>query len=95
MTSLRCMPSDLARVVPAWNPALVGRIVAVGEIHSLIEREWRITLLGEPDMTLTKNRRRLDNNNNDNKMLAAEPSLEPLRGDESGLEEIQREVHHG
>lgn len=78
MVELRCRPGDLARVIAAWNPALVGRIVVVGEIHSLIEREWRVTLLGEPGMTLTKNRRRLGIGN---KMLAVDSSLEPLRGE--------------
>lgn len=72
---LRCRPGDLARVVSAWNPALVGRIVLVGRIHK--STEWTITLLGEPGVTLTKNRRRLGIGNN---MLADDAQLEPIYG---------------
>lgn len=72
---LRCRPGDLARVVSAWNPALVGRIVLVGRIHK--STEWTITLLGEPGITLTKNRRRLGIGNN---MLADDTQLEPIHG---------------
>ncbi|ARK91098.1 hypothetical protein BOC42_28140 [Burkholderia pseudomallei] len=72
---LRCRPGDLARVVSAWNPALVGRIVLVGRIHK--STEWTITLLGEPGITLTKNRRRLGIGNN---MLADDAQLEPIHG---------------
>lgn len=72
---LRCRPGDLARVVSAWNPALVGRIVLVGRIHRATE--WTITLLGEPGVTLTKNRRRLGIGNN---MLADDSQLEPVHG---------------
>ncbi|MDD1789108.1 hypothetical protein [Burkholderia gladioli] len=74
---LRCRPGDLARVTVAWNPALVGRIVLVGELHSATE--WGVTLLGEPGATLTKDRRQLKVASH---MLAYDAALEPLRGDE-------------
>lgn len=73
---LRCRPGDLARVIRAWNPALVGRVVLVGALHSATE--WRVTLLGEPGMTLTKNRRRMTIASH---MLAYDVALEPLRGE--------------
>lgn len=71
---LRCKEGDLARIVDAWNRTLVGRVVLVESFHK--ENEWRITLLGEPGVTLTKNRRRLGIGN---KMLADDAQLEPIR----------------
>ncbi|WP_257803269.1 hypothetical protein [Burkholderia glumae] len=91
MTSLRCKAGDLARVVSAWNPALVGRVVIVQEMHKVLEREWRITLLGEPGITMTKNRRRLGIGNS---MLAGDEQLEPLRPEELETTEQAREVSH-
>lgn len=82
--TLRCRPGDLARVVSAWNPALIGRTVLVGKIHRA--SEWRITLLGEPGITLTKNRRRLGVGNN---MLADDSQLEPMRGGMGGEDAIK------
>jgi hypothetical protein len=79
MKCLRCRPGDLARVVSAWNPALVGRIVLVVRIHK--STEWAITLLGEPGITLTKNRHRLGIGNN---MLADDAQLEPIRDSIAG-----------
>lgn len=81
---LRCRPGDLARVVSAWNRALIGRTVLVGKIHRT--SEWRITLLGEPGITLTKNRRRLGVGNN---MLADDSQLEPMRGVMDGEDAIK------
>ncbi|MCM2546217.1 hypothetical protein ACVCII_03915 [Burkholderia glumae] len=91
MASLRCKAGDLARVVSAWNPALVGRTVIVGEMHSVRDREWRIILLGEPGFTLTKNRFRLGIGNN---MLAGDEQLEPLRPEELETSEQAREMSH-
>jgi hypothetical protein len=81
---LRCRPGDLARVVSAWNPALVGRTVLVLRIHRT--SEWRVTLLGEPGLTLTKNRRRLGIGN---EMLADDSQLEPVRGAVGGDEVVK------
>ncbi|KHJ63127.1 hypothetical protein [Burkholderia glumae] len=91
MADLRCRAGDLARVVSAWNPALVGRVAVVRELHSIRDREWRITLLGEPGFTLTKNRFRLGIGNN---MLAGDEQLEPLRPEELETPEQAREVSH-
>ncbi|WP_257803303.1 hypothetical protein [Burkholderia glumae] len=91
MADLRCRAGDLARVVSAWNPALVGRVVVVREMHSVRDREWRITLLGEPGFTLTKNRFRLGIGNN---MLAGDEQLEPLHPEELETPEQAREVSH-
>ncbi|KWE77267.1 hypothetical protein WL78_00455 [Burkholderia ubonensis] len=91
MMNLRCRPGDLARVTRAWNPALVGRVVLVGELHSLGESEWNVTLLGEPAMTFTKNRKRLTIGN---RALAFDHALEPLRGDEPPAEANKREACH-
>nr|WP_319002016.1 hypothetical protein [Burkholderia contaminans] len=71
---LRCRPGDLARVVTAWNPALVGRIVLIKVAHS--QAEWVVILLGEPGMTLTKNRKRIVASNC---VLAYDSALEPIR----------------
>lgn len=70
----RCRRGDLARVVEAWNPALVGRIVLVRAAYS--ETEWVVTLLGEPGVTLTKNRKRIVASNC---ALAYDSALEPIR----------------
>lgn len=91
MRELRCRAGDLARVVRAWNPALVGRIVLVGTLHSRDELEWNVTLLGEPGMTITGDRKRLGIGNN---MLAPDWTLEPLRGDAPEVTEQNREVLH-
>lgn len=77
---LRCRPGDLARVVDAWNPALVGRIVLIRMAHS--ETEWVVTLLGEPGVTLTKNRTRMVASNS---ALAYDSALEPIRAVEIGI----------
>lgn len=71
--ALRCKPGDLARIKYAWNQALVGRLVLVGEAHSTTE--WKVTLLGSAGVTLTKDRRRLTAGN---RMLAYDSALEPL-----------------
>jgi len=76
---LRCKPGDLARVVSAWNPALVGRIVLITAAHS--RTEWVVTLLGEPGVTLTKNRKRIAASNC---ALAYDSALEPIRAVEAG-----------
>lgn len=91
MANLRCRPGDLARVIRAWNPALVGRIVLVGAFHSIRESEWNVTLLGAPSMTLTKNRKRLRIGN---RMLAHDSYLEPLRGEELLGHVSEREASH-
>ncbi|WP_244135879.1 hypothetical protein [Burkholderia vietnamiensis] len=77
MDNLRCRPGDLARILSAWNATLIGRIVFVESQHS--DTEWRITLLGEPGMTLSKDNDRLVIVN---RMIALDSALEPLRGDE-------------
>lgn len=77
MANLRCRPGDLARVLTAWNKTLVGRIVFIEFQYS--DTEWQITLLGEPGMTLGKNKNRLVITN---RMIADDRALEPLRGDE-------------
>jgi hypothetical protein len=89
MPNLRCRPGDLARVIEAWNPALVGRIVLVGSAHSATE--WNVLLLGEPGMTLTKNRKRMTAGNS---MLAYDRALVPLRGEEPEVVEHTGEVSH-
>lgn len=71
---LRCRLGDLARVVEAWNPALVGRIVLIKAAHS--PTEWVVSLLGEPGLTLTKNRKRIVASNC---ALAYDSALEPIR----------------
>ena len=71
---LRCRPGDLARGVSAWNPALGGRIVLINAAHS--RTEWVVTLLGEPGVTLTKNRKRIAASNC---ALAYDSALEPIR----------------
>ncbi|RQU96663.1 hypothetical protein DF040_03235 [Burkholderia cenocepacia] len=71
---LRCQPGDLATIKEAWNPALVGRIVLIKAAHS--RTEWVVTLLGEPGVTLTKNRKRITA---DNCALAYDSALEPIR----------------
>ncbi|OXI42538.1 hypothetical protein [Burkholderia aenigmatica] len=76
---LRCRPGDLARVVSAWNPALIGRLVLIKAAHS--ETEWVVTLLGEPGVTLTKNRKRIAASNC---ALAYDSALEPIRAVEAG-----------
>ncbi|MDN7950420.1 hypothetical protein QZM74_11890 [Burkholderia multivorans] len=91
MNSLRCRPGDLARITRAWNPALVGRVVIVVDLHSLDECEWTVTLLGEPAMTLTKNRKRLVIVN---QAIAFDHALEPLRGDKLADEEEVQEATH-
>lgn len=73
-SGLRCRPGDLARVVSAWNPALIGRVVLIKTAHS--RTEWVVTLLGEPGVTLTKNRKRIAASNC---MLAYDSALEPIR----------------
>jgi hypothetical protein len=78
---LRCRPGDLARVIEAWNPALIGRLVLVGASYSATE--WHVTLLGEAGFTLTKQRRRMTICNS---MLAYDRSLEPLRGEKQQLD---------
>ncbi|AWY60064.1 hypothetical protein A8H35_18505 [Burkholderia thailandensis] len=70
----RCRPGDLAKVKEAWNPALIGRIVLIKAAHS--ETEWAVTLLGEPGVTLTKNRKRVVASNC---ALAYDSALEPIR----------------
>lgn len=74
---LRCRPGDLARVVSAWNPALIGRLVLIKVAHS--KTEWVVTLLGEPGVTLTKNRKRIAASN---LALAYDSALEPIRAAE-------------
>lgn len=71
---LRCKPGDLAKVKTAWNPALIGRIVLIKAAHS--KTEWVVTLLGEPGVTLTKNRKRIAASNC---ALAYDAALEPIR----------------
>ncbi|WP_341771845.1 hypothetical protein [Burkholderia ambifaria] len=71
---LRCKPGDLARVVSAWNPALIGRVVLIKAAHS--KTEWVVSLLGEPGVTLTKNRKRIAASNC---VLAYDSALEPIR----------------
>lgn len=74
VSGLRCRPGDLARVVSAWNPALIGRVVLIKAAHS--KTEWVVTLLGEPGVTLTKNRKRIAASNC---ALAYDSALEPIR----------------
>lgn len=76
---LRCRPGDLAKIKEAWNPALVGRIVLIKAAHS--RTEWVVTLLGEPGVTLTKNRKRVATSNC---ALAYDSALEPIRTGELG-----------
>ncbi|KOE23103.1 hypothetical protein [Burkholderia multivorans] len=76
---LRCRPGELARIKEAWNPALIGRIVLVKAAHS--ETEWVVMLLGEPGITLTKNRKRIAASNC---VLAYDSALEPIRAVEAG-----------
>lgn len=78
-SGLRCRPGDLAKIKEAWNPALVGRIVLIKAAHS--STEWGVTLLGEPGVTLTKNRMRIAAGNC---ALAYESALEPIRANGSG-----------
>lgn len=73
-SGLRCRPGDLARVVSAWNPALIGRVVLIKAAHS--KTEWVVTLLGAPGVTLTKNRKRIAASNC---ALAYDSALEPIR----------------
>ncbi|OXI89312.1 hypothetical protein CFB50_08475 [Burkholderia sp. AU33423] len=73
-SGLRCRPGDLAKVKEAWNPALVGRIVLIKAAHS--RTEWVVTLLGEPGVTLTKNRKRMAASSC---VLAYDSALEPIR----------------
>lgn len=73
-SGLRCRPGDLARVVSAWNPALIGRVVLIKAAHS--KTEWVVTLLGEPGVTLTKNRKRIAASYC---ALAYDSALEPIR----------------
>ncbi|AQQ34574.1 hypothetical protein A8E95_11680 [Burkholderia cenocepacia] len=73
-SGLRCRPGDLAKVKEAWSPALVGRIVLIKAAHS--RTEWVVTLLGEPGVTLTKNRKRITAGNC---ALAYDSALEPIR----------------
>ncbi len=75
MPNLQCKPGDLARVTSAWNPANVGRIVLVGKLNS--PGEWSVTVLGEPVLSLTKNRRRM---RVDTRVLCYDYALKPLRG---------------
>ncbi|SDV47933.1 hypothetical protein SAMN05216551_10410 [Chitinasiproducens palmae] len=70
---MRCKPGDLALIKNAWNKALVGRLVVIGSAHSATE--WNVTLVGEPGLTLTKNRRRLTAAR---RMLAYDAALEPI-----------------
>lgn len=77
-SGLRCRPGDLAKIKEAWNPALVGRIVLIKAAHS--RTEWVVTLLGEPGVTLTKNRKRIAASNC---ALAYDSALEPIRADGS------------
>ncbi|NIE82670.1 hypothetical protein F3J11_03590 [Burkholderia sp. Cy-647] len=70
---LRCKSGDLARIKHAWNQSLVGRLVVVGAQHS--STEWNVTLLGEPGVTLTKDRSRLTAAH---RMLSYDAALEPI-----------------
>ncbi|WP_230965257.1 hypothetical protein [Burkholderia pseudomultivorans] len=72
----------------AWNPALIGRIVLIKAAHS--QTEWVVTLLGEPGVTLTKNRKRLVAGNS---ALAYDSGLEPIRAVE--LDGISRAMVAG
>lgn len=72
--SPRCKPGDIAKIKEAWNPALIGRIVLIKAAHS--DTEWLVTLLGEPGLTLTKNRKRIVASN---RALAYDSALEPIR----------------
>ena len=76
---LRCRPGDLATIKEAWNPALIGRVVLIKAAHS--PTEWMVTLLGEPAVTLTKNRKRIATSNC---VLAYDSALEPIRAVEAG-----------
>lgn len=73
VSGLRCKPGDLARIKAAWNPALIGRIVLIKAAHS--EAEWVVSLIGEPGVTLTKNRKRIAASNF---ALAYDSALEPI-----------------
>lgn len=85
--ALRCKPGEFARITAAWNRSLIGRVVLIGSAHS--ETEWNVTLLGEPGVTLTKNKRRLIASNG---MVAYDDALEPLRGaDEPSHENVTYE----
>ncbi|WP_186183033.1 hypothetical protein [Burkholderia gladioli] len=91
MNKLRCRPGDLARVIYAKNPALIGRICLVERMHDCSVGRWEVKLLGMPAFGITQNTNCPVVTND---FLCRDVSLLPLRGDGDEFEIETREVDH-
>ncbi|WP_186172950.1 hypothetical protein [Burkholderia gladioli] len=89
MPNLQCKPGDLARVVSAASPALIGRIVFVEDLFD--SGDWNVTLLGEPAFGITSISQRPVVTH---RFRFYDSSLEPLRGDCLALKSDALESDH-